>query len=258
VAEAGKAAGPRRVYNYLLASLSLAALASGLVFLFALVISVSVQEARDYIVEDEGWQGQLAIVLTLLAVGGSTWAYYWSRAQMSLKESPEERNALSRRVYIYSVFGVGALATLGSLSAALYLVLQAALDNELGVSVLRDAQWAIGVLLTTGVITGYFWFVIQEDRRALSEAAPAALAAPVARKDVTFLAPAGGADLARRLEARLGYGVTLWTGLDEVGLPALTEEQLGDAAARIQGSPLDRVLVTVEGAGLRVSPFHEA
>jgi hypothetical protein len=75
---------------------------------------------------------------------------------------------------------------------------------------------------------------------------------------VTLLSPAGGADLARRLEARLGYVVTVWTGLDEAGLPTLTEEQLSDVAARIQASPLDHVLVTVEAAGLRVTPFHEA
>jgi hypothetical protein len=246
------AASIRRIYNYLLASISLGALAVGLVFLVALVITATAGGGDDYLVRRTGWQGQLSIVLTLLAVGGSFWAFYWSRAQKSATANPRERHALSRRIHIYAVFAVSALTALGSLSAALYLLLKAILDGDLSGQTVDDMKWALGPLLAAGIVSGYFWLVIQEDRAAAPS--PAEPARQV-RKRVTVLAPAGAAELSNRLESLLGQQVTIWTVVAEQAAPTLSDEQVSEIAERIAAAPVASVLVTVDETGAHVTPY---
>lgn len=245
-----EAASIRRVYNYLLTSASLATLAIGLVFLVALAVTSTAGE--DYLVEDRGWQGQLSITLTLLGVGGGLWAYYWSRAEKSVTAFPAERDSLSRRVHIYSVFGASALAALGSLSAVLYLLLEAILGSGVSAGTFDDMKWGLGVLLAAGIISGYFWFIIREDRSVL---ATVARPAPVIRKRVTLLAPAGAVEQARRLEALLGSDVTTWTSHGAETVPALTDEQLAAVTEQVISAPPERVLVILDHEGAHVLPY---
>jgi hypothetical protein len=249
---ATSARSARRVYDYLVAGLSLVTLGTGFLFLINLFISATVREAHNYIVDRTGWQGQLAIVLPLLAVGGGIWAYYWRNIQRAATLDPTELESTSRRLYIYSVFAIAALATLGSLSAALYMFLQDLLDGSLSASTLRDAQWAIAVLLTTGVISGYFWTVIREDRRITGTQERVE---KVARKHVTVLLPAASLDLADALETRLGYGVALWSGPDEPVFTSPTAAQLEDTVALITAAQTEQVLVIATASGLAVKPF---
>lgn len=258
--EAASAVAPesaRRAYNYLVASLSLATLATGLIFLIALFISVTVTEARDYLVDPTGWQGQLSIVLTLLGVGGGIWAYYWLKVQKHARTAPEELETGSRRIHIYSVFGVSALAALGSLSTALFLLLQALLDSNLSAETLQDAQWAIAVLVTSGVASGYFALVIREDRRILVLREPAGDRA--AKKRVTVLVPESALAVADALAVRLGYDVNVWLEPDMPDLsdvPHPSGEQLDSTVNAITAAQTDRVLVVMRGAGLDVMPYR--
>jgi hypothetical protein len=250
---ATSARSARRVYDYLVAGLSLATLGAGFLFLINLFISATVRESENFIVDRTGWQGQLAIVLPLVAVGGVIWAYYWRNIQKAAIQDVDELESTSRRLYIYSVFAIAALATLGSLSAALYMFLQDLLDGSLAASTLRDTQWAIAVLLTAGVISGYFWTVIHEDRRITGTQERVE---KVARKYVTVLLPAASLDRVDALETRLGYGVTVWSGQDETGFTTPTAGQLEDAVALITAAPTEQVLVIATGAGVTVLPYN--
>ncbi|MDA0676813.1 MAG: DUF5671 domain-containing protein [Chloroflexi bacterium] len=252
---ATSARSARRVYDYLVAGLSLATLGAGFLFLINLFISATVRDAQNYIVDRSGWQGQLAIVLPLLVVGGGIWAYYWRNIQKAAALDPDEVESTSRRLYIYSVFAIAALATLGSLSAALYMFLQDLLDSSLAASTLRDAQWAIAVLLTAGVISGYFWSVIREDRKVTGTHERVE---KVTRKYVTILLPAASLDLAAALEARLGYRITVWSGQDEPGFTAPTTTQLEDTVALITAAPTEQVLVIATASGLTVRSYNRA
>lgn len=244
----------RRIYNYLVTSLSLATLAVGLVFLIALFISVSVRDARSYLVDGEGWQGQLSIVLTLLGVGGGIWAYYWFGIQRFVRSMPDELETSSRRIHIYSVFGVSALAALGSLSTVLFLVLQAMFDSNLSAETLKGAQWAIAVLVTTGIISGYFALVIREDRRVLAFWKPAE--EKLVRKYVTVLVPESAIAVSDALAERLGYQVNVWLepGMMEAPLP--TDEQLDSTVNAITSASLENVLVVMKDGGLDVRPYR--
>lgn len=258
--EAASAIAPdsaRRVYNYLVASLSLATLASGLIFLIALFISASVPDARNYLVRSSVWQGQLSIVLTLLGIGGGIWAYYWIKVQRQVTTAPEELETASRRIHIYSVFGVSALAALGSLSTLLYLLLQALLDSNLSAETLQDAQWAIAILVISGIISGYFALVIRDDRRVLSTQELGR--EQVARKRVTVLVPESALSVADALSERLGYGVSVWLEPEIPDVPVMplpSSDQLENAASAITSAQTDRVLVVMGPTGLEVRPFR--
>ncbi len=244
----------RRIYNYLVTSLSLSTLAVGLVFLTALFISVSVRDARSYLVDEEDWQGQLSIVLTLLGVGGGIWAYYWFRIQRFARSVPDELETSSRRIHIYSVFGVSALAALGSLSTALFMLLQAMFESNLSAETLKDAQWAIAALLTTGIISGYFALVIREDRRVLTLQKPAREQS--VRKSVTVLVTESGIAVSDALADRLGYQINVWLepGMMDAQLP--TDEQLDSAVNAITSASLENVLVVMKDGGLDVRTYR--
>ncbi|MDA1278902.1 MAG: DUF5671 domain-containing protein [Chloroflexi bacterium] len=244
----------RRIYNYLLASLSLATLAVGLVFLIALFISVSVREARSYLVDGEGWQGQLSIVLTLLVVGGGIWTYYWYRIQRFTRSAPSELETSSRRIHIYSVFGVSALAALGSLSTALFLFLQAVLESDLSAETLKDAQWAIAVLIATGITSGYFALVIREDRRVL--ASQQSGEEKPTKKYVTILLPESAIAISDALAKRLGYRIKSWLEPGIADAPQLTDEQLDIAVGAIASAKSENILVVVNESGLDVRPYR--
>ncbi len=247
-------ASARRIYNYLIASLSLATLATGFVFLIALFVSATSRDARNYLIDRAGWQGQLSVVLPLLLVGGGIWLYYWWQIQKSVKTAPLELETSSRRIHIYSVFGVGALAALGSLSALLFMFIDSILDSSFSSETFRDAQWALGVLLSTGLISAYYLIIIREDRRILAVAQPVT---KLARKSVTVLVPEELVSVANQLESSLGYGIELWaqpgTGLASRPSP----EQIEEAALTIRNASDERLLVIVGDSGLEVIPYRQ-
>jgi hypothetical protein len=164
--EAGALAGgllaARRVYRYLVAALGLGTLATGLVLLFGVVVGVPI------------------------------WGRYWWAAQReATAHSDEERTAQSRRVFIYGVFGIAVLITLGDLSALLFVILRDLLEGELALSALQQGKWFIGALLMAGAISVYYWLIVREDREAAGEQ-PAKTVAQPRRKSVTVAVSADG------------------------------------------------------------------
>lgn len=252
VADAHAAA--RRAYDHILAGVGLAALAGGVVFVVALLIALGVPEARSYVGGQGGWRSQLALVITLLLVGFSFWGWYWMRLQRVAARFPEERAAQSRRIFIYSVFGLAALTALGGLSATLYMLLRAALEGEWNAHVLTDLKWALGVLLAAAAICVYYWTVLREDRRTLERVAPAGRAAP-SRKQVIVVASAGAEEAVQQLETRLGYGVTWWRNASDEGVPAGLSEAIAEAARDVEEAAAPQVLALIDTRGIRVVAY---
>ncbi|MDP3062548.1 MAG: hypothetical protein Q8O40_04970, partial [Chloroflexota bacterium] len=77
-------------------------------------------------------------------------------------------------------------------------------------------------------------------------------------KRVTVLVSTQALSVARRLEALLGYPVSVWTRPDgEESALALTDDQLQAAAAAILAATTGQVLVVVDAGGVRVFPYEE-
>jgi hypothetical protein len=242
-----------RIYRNIVSGLSLATLSVGLMFLVALFISAASREAQNYIVDEKGWQGQLSIVIPVLAVGGALWGYHWMKLQRLALESVEEIASASRRVHIYSVFGISALTVLGSLSAAVFLVLQAILDEDFSARTFRDVQWPVAILVTTALVSGYYWTVIREDRRRL---AGLRTESGHPEKHVTLLLPEAALPVADEIVRLLGYDIIVWAQVDGVLAIEPSQEELAVLVQQIDTAPGDRALVLVDAGNLRVRAYY--
>ena len=252
-----KAASARRIYRYLVASLGLGTLAASLVFLVALAVALVAPEARDAPAPGGWWKDELALVITLLLVGAPLWGYLWYRAQADACGSPEERQSTTRKVFIYGVFGVAVLATLGSLSSVLFFLLEGLLEDEFTGAVFQDAKWGLGVLIAAGAVSVYYWLVLREDRRVLASFEVQAPTARV-RKSVILLVPEGASAVVRRLESELSYGVRHWQTMESEAIPSVSQEAIRALAENIRQSASDRLMVTMDADGVRVVPYREA
>ncbi len=117
-----------------------------------------------------------------LAVGVPVWRHYWG-ALRPLADDPAEVGSVSRRIYVYVVFGVSALVALVDLLVLVTMVFDAIFDSTFGRRTMWDMHVPIALVVTAGVVAWYHGRVLQADRRLLAsvEAAPAiAPAVPVA------------------------------------------------------------------------------
>lgn len=247
-----------RVYGYLLAALGLGTLATALVMLFGVMIGVIVPQAGESLVRGDWWRNPLALAVSLSLVGAPLWGFYWFGVQRAAGASIEERSALSRRIFIYLVLGAAVLAALGNLSAILFMFLRDLLEGQLSAQTVQDIKWSVGVILTAGAISVYYWLIFQEDRRAFPEPEEMSAGAIPVRKAVIAMATEAAQPLVRRLEAQLGIHVRLWQTLDsDAEVPTLTDEAIRAIQVRIAEAPGDRVLLTIDASGVRVVPYRE-
>ena len=197
----------------------------------------------------------MVLVLTLGLIGGPVWSYYWFAMQRRLAAGgDDERASLPRRVLVYGVIGVGALAMLGSMSHILFLFLEALLEDGLSLAVLRDMKWSIGVAFTSGLLVPYHWLILREDRTATGDSV-AGPAAP--RKSVTVLIGASGGAFVSQIEASLGGKVRVLRRVDaNIGLPELSAEEIQGVERRVTDAEGSRVLLIVDTAGLQVYSYR--
>jgi hypothetical protein len=169
VGSAGGGPAVYGIYRYLVAGLGLGTLAVGLVVALAVVLGLLVPAPGQPLVTSQWWRNPLTLAVTLLLVGIPLWSFYWFGAQRDAKTAPrEEGAALSRRVFLYLVFGIAVLLSLGNLSALLFIFLRALLDGQMSTQLVHQARWAIGMLLMAGAVSGYYWLVLREDHRAIA------------------------------------------------------------------------------------------
>ena len=136
-----------RLYEYLMAGLGLLAATGGLITLVAALI--------DALAGNAFVGGSIVNTLlagtTLLAVGGPVWWLHWREIQVATRAAgAEEVTSPTRRVYLYVLFGVGAVAAVVALVVAAYLLFQDIVSGTAGADTLRRMRFAIGALLGTG------------------------------------------------------------------------------------------------------------
>ena len=249
----------RRAYRYLAAAVGLGTLAVGLTVLFAVAIGLLIPGAQGVTIVGQRWWGTpLSLALTLTLVGAPVWVRYWLRQQGEVRAgTPAERQALSRRTFIFVVFGIAVLATLASGSTFLFMLLDALFDGRLSAQVLDGGKWALGVALTAGVLSVYHWQVLKEDRAAAPEAEPTPTPTPTpaaVAKQVTAAAGPRAAALVGAIATAIGTGVTTWARQDDAGAPELDGQAIEAIAERIRAAPGGRVLLVIDADGVQVIP----
>jgi len=156
---AGRAAGIRRAYYYLVAAIGLAMAAIGAAGAIGAIGSGWLRLMDHDPRETATW-------ITLVLVGGPAWAFHWRAAQRRLDD--DERRSLQRRVYLYlAVLGsVGAVLVFGS--ALLFNVLKAVLAFSFDVGGVHD-MWHFAVDTAVGAVAlAWHYRLVRADRAALA------------------------------------------------------------------------------------------
>ena len=240
---AGRLAGAKRSFGYIMSAIGLGTAAVGVPLIVGAVIGQVLPESGDPIAGSEPIRDQLAFALTAIIIGAPLWYWYWPRMQRTVQEGgAEERGALARRIYIYGVLGVLALAGIGSLIGFLTGLFNDLLRGDLTVDFLHNGRWMLGIIAGSGALLPYHWQVLREDQREGGESVSGL-------KSVTLLAGGESAnELAKRLKEALGVRVRLMHAVDESGASALSNEQLEALLQSISSAAAERLLlVATEG-----------
>ena len=256
-AESARGEGVRaqRAYRYLSAAIGLGTLWVALTLLIAVAVGLAVPSAQGSFTGERWWGMPLSVGITLLIVGAALWGWHWPRLQSAARSDADERASLSRRAYVFTVFGVSVAAGLISLITLLYGVLEAALNNELSTAALDGGKWALGVVVTAAAVSVYHWLVLREDARAAPPAPEQPSRPPAPPKRVTALVSAEGMGAVDALERALGTSIERRIRADAAGAPSLSDDEASAIAERIREAPGEEVVLVVDDEGVRIVPL---
>ncbi|HEV2216418.1 MAG TPA: DUF5671 domain-containing protein [Candidatus Dormibacteraeota bacterium] len=159
--EARRQAAIRRLYVNLASLVSLAAMAFGAgQVLWTLAEQF---EAPMIGVSPFDWKNPLSIGVTLFAVGGAVWLAHWRQAPAA-----EERQSVSRRLYLWAALLGSVLAGLGFAVALVYSVLQQLLQQNPRLNDVNNLDFGhyLAALFVALVVGLYHWRVMRADTRA--------------------------------------------------------------------------------------------
>ena len=178
--EATRQAGIRRLYTNLVALVSMAALAVGAASLLGTLGELA--QAPLIGVAAPDWKDPLSLWITLLIVGSAVWLTHWRKVPWL-----EERQALSRRLYLWAVLLASALAVLGGGIGIVYVVFQQAFSVRPHLNDPNNLAFAqsLAVVVVAAAVAIYHFRVLRSDAAARPLPAPPAASPPI----VTIPAP---------------------------------------------------------------------
>lgn len=169
--EADRQAGVRRLYTNLVSLISLAALASGAAVLLG---TLAMQlEATIIGVAAPDWKDPVSLSLTLFVVGAAVWAAHFRPAPWAA-----DRQAFSRKLYVWAALLGSVLAVLGSGVNLVYVLLRQAFSASPKLNDPANLGFAtsLAVIVVAAGVGFYHWRVLRSDaasRPPKQAAAPA-------------------------------------------------------------------------------------
>ena len=151
----------QRIYEYVVAAISLTASTVGIS-----IIIVAIFEAftSSIIVGDDAINTLLGAA-TVILVSGPVWVRFWSRIQSFAKTSEqEELTSPVRRVYLFLLFGVGGIVAIVSLITVVFQIFNGILSSTLGNATLNEMRFALGILISTGIVAAYHWEIYRHEK----------------------------------------------------------------------------------------------
>jgi hypothetical protein len=152
----------RRLYLYLVSAAALVLLAVGLIFLGETILLFVFNDPSA-----EHSRGQLAVFTAMTVVALPVWGvHFWFARRFAMRD-PFERASALRRLYLYFVCLVTALAGTQALSFALFMLLQPVLDQQ-PLNGLTAAQLGWAALVCVALFAFHF-VIAARDRKAVGE-----------------------------------------------------------------------------------------
>jgi hypothetical protein len=159
--EGDRQAGLRRLYTNLVALVGLAAAAigaGGLLWTLAEQI-----EAPLIGVQAIDWKDPVSLWLTLLVVGAAVWLAHWRPAPWA-----EDRQSLSRRLYVWAALLASVLAILGGGVGMLSALLQQLFSTQPKLNDVANLGFGhyLAVIVVAVALGAYHWKVLRADSAA--------------------------------------------------------------------------------------------
>jgi hypothetical protein len=215
-----------RAYGYGIAATAVGFVVGGLVTL----VSVAVESvASDAIVRSDSSRSVALGAFLAVGIGAFLWWRLWGEADVDLAG---ERESIPRRLYLTGLLIVAGITGGIALVMALFGLVQAALEGTLGLDVLFDGRFVIGLVVTTAPLIWHLLAEIRADREARPEV--------VRHREAIIIAGDRGP---------LGNSVHFVTRADGHGVIDSEIAQRIDALLAESGPP---VVITVDDDGLRV------
>ena len=230
----------QRTYEYLVAAISLIASAIGIsIVIVALIESLTSQVQ----LAGAGAINTLLGAGTVIVVAGPVWWHFWSRIQSIARvESNAELSSPVRRVYLFLLFGVGGIVAIVSLITIVVQLFDGILSSNLGANTFSEMRFAIGILISTGIVAAYHWEIYRHEKSVEVSFATTAT-------NVLLVGP-NSPELIQKLKATTGAKVSFLQRADASELVWPTEHVIELVAQ----SKEDDLLILLEATGVKVVP----
>lgn len=156
-----------RTYDYLLAGIGLVAATAGIT-----AVSVAIFEGflNTSLIPANSAINTLLAAITFLFVGGPVWILYWNRIQKNVNQGDlEEITSQARKFYLFLIFGLGAIAAVISLITVVFFILEDILESNVTTETLRQMRYAVSILFSTSLVSGYHWSLFKNERNKVSK-----------------------------------------------------------------------------------------
>ncbi|MDH3299430.1 MAG: DUF5671 domain-containing protein [Acidimicrobiia bacterium] len=194
-----------RVYDYLLAFAALVASVVGITMLLVAVFDDGPGSVANTVVGGA----------TTVAVAGPVWVWFWSRIGATVRADPgRETNSPVRRVYLFTLFGVGGLLVLISALALLFTTIEDVLDGTLSRRTLHDDRIGLAILLTVTGVAWYHYRIYRADRKTGERPPPTKPPEKAVHDRRVVLVASNHSRLARHLAETSGASVVHWHRTD--------------------------------------------
>ncbi|MEA2010194.1 MAG: DUF5671 domain-containing protein, partial [Actinomycetota bacterium] len=149
-----------RVYDYLLSGAGLLVAAGGL----ATLMTIGLDALGSKPIADSG--GSIsAVAITLLVVGVPLWWRHWSSIRRYRAIQPQEEvSSVTRRVYLFVLFGATGLTAVVSLIILVFIVVEDLLEGDLSSATINSIAVPVSLIITAGAVAWYHFAVFREDR----------------------------------------------------------------------------------------------
>ena len=230
----------QRTYEYLVSAISLIASAIGIsIVIVALIESLTSQVQ----LAGAGAINTLLGAGTVIIVAGPVWWHFWSRIQsISRAESNAELSSPVRRIYLFLLFGVGGIVAIVSLITIVVQLFDGILSSNLGANTFSEMRFAIGILISTGIVAAYHWEIYRHEKSVEVSFATTAT-------NVLLVGPSSP-ELIQKLKATTGAKVSFLQRADASELVWPTEHVIELVAQ----SKEDDLLILLEATGVKVVP----
>ena len=231
----------QRIYEYLVSAISLIASTIGL----AIVIVAIIESFSKVLIAGAGAINTLLGAITVMLVSAPVWWKFWSRIQRFTNDAQvAEVGSPVRRIYLFILFGVGGVTSIISLITIVFQIFDDLLASNLGAATLNEMRFAVGILISTGIVAAYHWMVYREEKDI-----EVAFGSVV--KSILLVGPKDD-ELVRLLKVATGARVTLWTSVDT----DLSSWPADRVIELVKQAETERLLVLFESTGVKVIPVN--